>query len=82
MILTSAFAQWFLNILRALFQDLSFDFILPYSSISVFYDYLKVATYFFPLGTIRYIILAIFGLQAYRIACSLLKTIWAVLPIV
>ena len=77
----SAMVQWLINILRALFSDVSFDFEFPYASLSVFYEYLDVATYFFPLGAIRSIITLTLGLQVYRIGASLIKTIWAMLPL-
>ena len=77
----SGLVQWLINILRTLFTDISFDFEFPYASLSVFYEYLDVATYFFPLGAIRSIISFTLLLQCYRIGCSFIKTIWALLPL-
>ncbi len=77
----SALAQWFYNLVSVLFSDFSFEFAIPYESLNVFREILNVATYFFPLGAIRAIIVCILSLQIYRIWVSLWKTIWAVLPV-
>lgn len=77
----SGLVQWFINIIRTLFSDISFDFEFPYASLAVFYEYLDVATYFFPLGAIRSIIMFILILQSFRIGVSLIKTVWELLPL-
>ena len=67
--------------LFGIFSDFNFSLDFSYDSIAVFRDYVKVALYFLPVGTIRTIFSLVIGIQFYKIVVSLFKTVWAVLPV-
>jgi len=51
----------------------------PY--ISILQNFLSVVFYIFPFNKLKPIFIAIIGFSVYKIAISILKTIWNILPI-
>ena len=74
-------AYWIYQLLVGVFSDFNFSLDIPYDSIAVFFDYVKVGLYFLPVGTIRTIFYFIFGLTLFKIFISFFKTLWGILPV-
>ena len=55
---------------------------VPANVVSSAAQFFRVAAYIIPLGTVAQILALIIALQVFRIAVSLIKTIWALLPVV
>ena len=51
------------------------------SALEYFVDVISVAGYMFPWGTVVAIAVTIFSLGFFRLAVSLIKTIWQLLPL-
>ena len=58
------------------------DITVPANIISSAAQYLTAAFYILPMNTVFHICSLLVLLQAFRIAVSIIKTIWALLPIV
>lgn len=58
------------------------NFVIPERVIVSASQYWAAACYILPMGTIKAILFILIGLQFFRIAVSLIKTIWALLPVV
>lgn len=79
--------EFFLNLVFNLVESVlsilpAFDWNVKSSFFSAFLDMLRLACYLLPMETIVTIIVLINVLLVFRIAVSLLKTIWDILPLV
>lgn len=72
--------QGALNVILAPFTviNIGIDFL---SSIPVFVSFLQVVAYLLPWSNILPIIVINVGIVAFKIGVTLIKTVWAVLPI-
>ena len=79
--IVSGFFYWLYELLVGVFSDFNFSIDIPYDSIAVFFDYVRIGLYFLPVGTLRTIFGVIFILTAFKIFISFFKTLWGILPV-
>lgn len=60
----------------------SFSWDIDSSALTAFLDVLKVAVYLFPVNSVLLLLSLYASLQTFKITVSLVKTIWAILPLV
>lgn len=58
------------------------EIVVPANIISSAAQFFRIAAYILPLDTVAQVLGIIIALQAFRIIISLIKTIWALLPVV
>lgn len=74
-----------INVLLAPFMwliNLIPDVSLSMTMIDTALDYIKVACYFLPMGTVLVILKIVLAIVGFKIAISLVKTLWDILPLV
>ena len=71
-----------LNIVRAIFGTVEIDVSLLSSFLDKIFDIIRVACYLLPMGTVAFIFTITHILMIYRLAVSVLSTLWRILPLV
>lgn len=67
-----------LNGLLALLPNISWN--VDSSVFTKFFEVLRMACYFLPMGTVVGVFTLIIAIQGFRIVVSVIKTIWQLLP--
>lgn len=79
--ITEGILNLFFSILSAMFSmlpDISWS--VESGLFASFLDFIRLAGYFFPMGTVVTIISLIFAFTMFRIIISFIKTLWGLLP--
>lgn len=81
--LTETLLDAFFSFVDGLLSHLpAINITVPANVITSAAQFFRVAAYIIPFSTVAQILGLIIALQVFRIAVSLIKTIWALLPIV